>query len=384
MNNIEKLRQNERILNHLDIMQKKSNGMYIPIGLLEFHPYDKCPLSCLFCTYHKDKSDVFSYENLEKLKIFEPRAIVISGGGEPVYYNDGKYKFDDLVKKIREMFPNAQLGLTSNGQYFPEGTWYNEFDWVRVSVDTDNERTFKIIKDGKLSNSINSLKSMIETPVKHVGAGFVYSRFNLEEIYGFLNLIYKEVYLEASPENRDKLNIQFRPTCMIQSCNCPSESYNSTGQLMVPDHKDWWKESVETERKKIFFNDDVEFQNFVLQHSNLNKETLFTLKNNKPNFDKCWNSLARILVRANGDMYPCVMRACNNSQPIANLLNCENTSSIYYNQMLYHNLSEGYCDGADSCCRLDGQKNELVDEYIKENGFKRIRRKEKSNVDYFF
>lgn len=71
---------------------------------MEFHPYDKCPLSCLFCTYHKDKSDVFGYENLEKLKIFNPRAIVISGGGEPVYYKDGKYKFDDLIKKLEKCF----------------------------------------------------------------------------------------------------------------------------------------------------------------------------------------------------------------------------------------------------------------------------------------
>lgn len=384
MKDIEKLRQNERILNHLDIMENKINGSYIPIGLLEFHPYDKCPLSCLFCTYHKDKSDVFKYDNLDKLKIFDPRAIVISGGGEPVYYNDGKYKFDDLVKKIRLMFPNAQLGLTSNGQYMPEGTWYNEFDWVRVSVDTDNEKTFKIIKDGKLSNSINTLQQMMETPIKHVGAGFVYSRFNIEEIYGFLKLIYKEVYLKTSPEKRDKLNIQFRPTCMIQSCDCPSESYKSTGQLMVPDKKEWWKEYVESELKKIFATNDYEFQDFVLEHSNLNKETLFNIKNNKPNFEKCWNSLARILVRANGDMYPCVMRACNNSKPIANILNYNDENTIYYNQMLYHNLSEGYCNGAESCCRLDGQKNEIVNEYVKTHGLKKIKIKKKTGIDYFF
>ena len=69
MKDIERLRDNERILNHLDIMSKKEQGKYIPIGLLEFHPYDRCPLSCLFCTYHSEKSSVYKFNKLEKLKI---------------------------------------------------------------------------------------------------------------------------------------------------------------------------------------------------------------------------------------------------------------------------------------------------------------------------
>lgn len=381
MKDIEKLRDNERILNHLDIMQKKQEQVYIPVGLMEFHPYDKCPLNCLFCTYHKDKSDVFRYEDIDKLKIFDPRAIVISGGGEPVYYTDGKYKFNDVVKKLREMFPNAQIGLTSNGQYMPEGDWAKEIDWVRVSLDTDNEKTFKIIKDGQLKKSLDTLNELIKTPIKHVGAGYVYSRFNIEEIYGFLKMIYNDVYLKNTEKDREKLNIQFRPTCMIQTCECPSESYKSTGQLMVPDKKDWWKEYVESQRKMIFENEDEAFIKFVLNHSNLNKDTLFKVKNNQPSFDKCWNSLARILVRANGDLYPCVMRACNNAKPIGNIISNEDPKSIYYNQMLYHNLSEGYCDGAESCCRLDGQKNELVDTYIKN---KTLTKKINNNSNYFF
>ena len=381
MKDIEKLRDNERILNHLDIMQKKQEQVYIPVGLMEFHPYDKCPLSCLFCTYHKDKSDVFRYEDIDKLKIFDPRAIVISGGGEPVYYTDGKYKFNDVVKKLRKMFPNAQIGLTSNGQYIPEGDWTKEIDWVRVSLDTDNEKTFKIIKDGQLKKSLDTLNELIKTSIKHVGAGYVYSRFNIEEIYGFLKMIYNDVYLKNTEEDREKLNIQFRPTCMIQTCECPSESYKSTGQLMVPDKKDWWKEYVESQRNMIFENEDEAFIKFVLNHSNLNKDTLFKVKNNQPSFDKCWNSLARILVRANGDLYPCVMRACNNAKPIGNIISNKDPKSIYYNQMLYHNLSEGYCNGAESCCRLDGQKNELVDTYIKN---KTLTKKINNNSNYFF
>lgn len=382
MKNIEKLRDNNRVLNHLEIMKNKKKEVSIPIGLLEFHPYDRCPLSCLFCTYHRDKSDVFKYENLDKLKALEPKAIVISGGGEPVYYKDGEYEFKDLIKKLRELFPNAQMGLTSNGQYHPDGDWEKEFDWVRVSIDTDNEKTFKIIKDGTLAKSIETLKKMLVSPIKNVGAGYVFSRFNIGEVEGFLRLIYEEVYLKASEENRGKLNIQFRPTCMIQSCDCPSDSYKTTGQLMVPDHKEWWQDSVEEQRKAIFECGDKEFINFVLSSSNLVSDKLFNYKNSTPKFSKCWNSLSRIIIRANGDMYPCVMRACNNAKPLGNIVKCENLETIYHNQMLYHNLSEGYCPGPDKCCRIDGQKNQLVDEYVQQNGLTVL--EQGTDLNYFF
>ena len=383
MKDIERLRDNERILNHLDIMSKKEQGKYMPIGLLEFHPYDRCPLSCLFCTYHSEKSSVYKYKELEKLKIFNPRAIVISGGGEPVFYNDGKYIFDDLVRELRRMFPIAQMGLTTNGQVFPPGTWHKEFDWVRVSVDTDNEKTFKIIKDGELSKSIDTLRHLLKLSIKHVGVGFVYSRFNVSEIYGFLRMLYEDVYLKEGLENRDKLNIQFRPTCMIESCGCPSENYRITGQLMVPDKREWWKESVEIERKKIL-EDDHEFISFVFNYSNLNKFTLFDCNNSTPTFEKCWTSLARVIVRANGDMFPCVMRACNDAKPLGNILETTNIDEVYYNQMLYHNLINGYCGGDRSCCRIDGQKNSIVDNYVKHNGFQNIYMDENSNINYFF
>ena len=156
---VEDLRKHDRVLNHADIINDKlkmKKEKMIKVGLLEFHPYDCCPLSCLYCTYHRDKSAVFPYDEIEKLKIFDPRAIVVSGGGEPVYYNYGKYRFNDVIMKLRKMFPQARIGVTSNGQYLPEGEWQKEVEWIRISLDTDNEKTFKKIKDGSLENSLKT------------------------------------------------------------------------------------------------------------------------------------------------------------------------------------------------------------------------------------
>ena len=378
---VESLRNNERVLNHLGIINEKSGlNSKVKVGLLEFHPYDCCPLSCLYCTYHKEKSAVFPFKSMEKLRIFEPKAIVVSGGGEPVYYTDGKYHFNDVIYKLREMFPNAGIGVTSNGQYLPDGGWQKEVEWIRVSIDTDNEKTFKRIKDGSLKKSLETLKALVNGPIKHVGAGFVYSRFNIDEVYGFLKLIYNDVYLRYRENAESKLNIQFRPTCMVSSCKCPSESYLATGQLMVPDNKEWWNECVEKEKNLIFNDEDENFKKFVVEHANIDREKLFVVKNDKPKFSKCWLSLIRALVRANGDIFPCVMRACNNSKPIENILSCSNTENIFLGQMLYHNLKEDYCRGCESCCRIDGQKNVILDNY-----FTKEERESKLNpIEYFF
>lgn len=381
---VENLRKHERVLNHIDIIKNKlssNTDNKIKVGLLEFHPYDCCPLSCLYCTYHRDKSAVYPFDKMDKLKVFDPRAIVVSGGGEPVYYNDGKYKFNDVIHKLREMFPNAKIGVTSNGQYMPEGDWQKEVEWIRVSLDTDNEQTFKKIKDGSLKKSLETLEQLIQGPIKYVGAGFVYSRFNIDEVYNFLKMIYKDIYLKYQGKGAEKLNIQFRPTCMVSSCNCPSESYLSTGQLMVPDNKDWWKESVEKERKLIFDDKDEKFKEFVLNHANVDEKELFVVNNKEPKFEKCWLSLIRALVRANGDIFPCVMRACNNAKPIENILTCNNLENIYLGQMLYHNLKDDYCKGCEACCRIDGQKNVILDK-----NFDKAEEiiNDLNSIDYFF
>lgn len=382
---VEKLRRHERVLNHVDIIKEKLGGTTenkVKVGLLEFHPYDCCPLSCLYCTYHKNKSAVYPFEQFERLKVFDPRAIVVTGGGEPVYYTHGKYKFNDVIMKLREIFPKAKIGVTSNGQYLPEGNWQNEVEWIRISLDTDNESTFKKIKDGSLESSMNTLKQLLKGPIKYVGAGFIYSRFNVDEVYRFLRKIYNEVYLELKEEGAEKLNIQFRPTCMVNSCNCPSESYLSTGQLMVPDNKEWWNEYV-NEQKKLIFNDkDDEFVKFVLEHSNIDKDRLFVVNNKQPKFDKCWLSLIRAMVRANGDIFPCVMRACNNAKPIENILTCKNLDNIYLGQLLYHNLKDDYCKGCDACCRIDGQKNVILDK--NSENFNSVLEEVSTTVDYFF
>ena len=104
------------------------------------------------------------------------------------------------------MFPNEKIGVTSNGQYMPEGDWQKEVEWIRVSLDTDNEKTFKKIKDGSLEKSLETLKQLIQGSIKYAGAGFVYSRFNIDEVYRFLKMIYKDVYKDKGAENGGNKN----------------------------------------------------------------------------------------------------------------------------------------------------------------------------------
>ena len=74
--------------------------------------------------------DMFeAFDKMDKLKAFDPRAIVVSGGGEPVYYNDGKYKFNNVIHKLREMFPK-DLRLNVNKEIGINGTSFGIFSKV--------------------------------------------------------------------------------------------------------------------------------------------------------------------------------------------------------------------------------------------------------------
>ena len=75
------------------------------------------------------------------------------------------------------------------------------------------------------------------------------------------------------------------------------------------------------------------------------------------------------------------MRACNNAKPIENILTCNNVENIFLGQMLYHNLKEDYCKGCKECCRIDGQKNVILDK-----NYGKIDEiiKDMNSIDYFF
>lgn len=368
----EKLRNKYRILNHKNLILEKINAyehgkIVNKIGVIEFHPSDVCDLNCFYCTYRwaikglKREEKIYPFKYLNKIVELDPKAIVIAGGGEPTLYQNEDKTFNDLVNYLAEKIPNVKIGLATNGVSVPEGDWTKHIDWVRVSIDASNAEKFAILKDGSFQNRLNSLLEYLRSPIKYVGIGFIYNRFNISEIPKVIQFFYNLVIYELGEEYIEKLNVQFRPTCPIESCNCPSKAYGEKSILMTPDLHPWWHKKIkevhsEIDKLKQFrkLSDFIENQTNVHEIVSQNKMV------DVPDFKKCYVSLIRWIIRPNGDVYPCVMKASNKERKIGNVLkdSLDNLTQKSYN---FYNLTKEYCEGPETCCRMTGKLNELVD-----------------------
>jgi MoaA/NifB/PqqE/SkfB family radical SAM enzyme len=365
---VTRMRNPKRVLNHLDLVRDKRVEIQQPkIGLLEFHPCNKCSISCFYCTYRRSGSEVFPFLQLDKLSVLSPRAIVITGGGEVTEYVSGNYTFNDLILRIREIFPGAALGVTTNGQQVPGGDWQRYVSWLRVSIDAADSRTFLVMKGASLEKTLNNLCEYINGPIARIGAGFVFNRFNISEASDFLNKVINHVLLHCGPEGVHKLNFQYRPTCLIESCRCPSSNYLDRGLMMVPDKQSWWNECLSDQKKRIYSTIKGQhwYSRFLEHRTNLNSVTLFDYNNTVPVFRNCYLSLIRAVLRPNGDVYPCVMRASNFSQPIANLFSDNDAAGdLISGQKKYFSMNPAYCGSYKECCRIDGHKNTIIEEAL--------------------
>lgn len=134
---------------HQEAMGKLRNGQGMPI-VTHVLPTDICQHTCAFCSVATREGDILAMADiqryLEQLVALGLKAVIISGGGNPILYRDkttGK-KFNDLAAMIANM--GLQMGLITNGmkmkRYFGDRrSWINVepgtldlFTWIRISM----------------------------------------------------------------------------------------------------------------------------------------------------------------------------------------------------------------------------------------------------------
>jgi len=335
-------------------------------------------LNCFYCTYRwavhglKKEEKFYPFDKLDRIVVLKPRAIVISGGGEPTLYRDSNKDFNDLVCHLAENIPGVRIGLTTNGAYVPPGDYIKYIEWVRVSLDASNEKTFKMLKDGSYDNRISVILQYLESPIKYVGVGFLYNRFNISEIPEVIRNIYDIVSYELGEKYIEKLNIQFRPTCPIESCDCPSKVYGTKSILMTPDLHEWWnKELIEVHSNINKLKNFKKISQFIEYNTNVSEIEPKYEKTRIPSFRHCYIALVRWIIRPNGDVYPCVMKASNRDQKIGNILR-ESFDDLTFKSYEFYELNNDYCKGSIDCCRITGELNEIVEnnlDVVKLEGF---------------
>ncbi|EMS72001.1 radical SAM protein [Ruminiclostridium cellobioparum] len=369
-----RLRNTYRILNHRGLMERKiqaynQNKFVHEIGVIELHPTDRCDLQCFYCTYgsnnrmHTNNSTVqdFPYEMLEKVNRVNPKAIVFAGGGEPLIYNYKGKTFEDIVYYFKKSLPDTKLGLITNGTKIPSQDCIKELDWVRVSVDALDKDTFSALKGGVFEKRLQTIFQYALSPVQNIGIGFLYNRFNYKQIPYFIKEIYDIVMGELGEDYLRKINIQFRPTCPIESCMCPSDNYRDA-ILMTPDKQEWWKEMSQyiiTTIKTL--SKYKKMERFVREQTNVYEITK-EKKEHSLDFNHCYVAMLRWTIRANGDIYPCVIKASNQNAIMGNLFTSSLKELFSMEQKIY-TLQPEYCTGPDECCRIGGVSNEIAEKH---------------------
>ena len=275
-----------RIYKHL----KYNKEFESPITL-EIFPTNKCNTSCSFCAFQFIKNaeeipqDRFQLliEDIIKMKI---KAVVFSGGGEPLIY-------PNIHKYIYQLTSNGvDVGIITNGLFLNNDILaaLKKCKWIRVSLLASNSENFAKIT-GTPAKNFHIICSNIDKITKlskncgdlTVGATYMMPKegYSKKDLFDFIDLS-SELYLEQVFVTRQVQN--FRPD--------KNEKILCSNIEEIINYAD---------SKKVVTN----LQKFVS-----NESSIYSSRNKYTpcNLIRC-NALA--LISANGFCYPCLYQYVN-------------------------------------------------------------------------
>jgi MoaA/NifB/PqqE/SkfB family radical SAM enzyme len=198
----------EKMFLHADRLSEWQRGQ-LPIPVtVELNLTNLCNHACDGCTFsyivNKDKSQM-PYEVAERLigefNFLGVRGLTFSGGGEPLTY--GPEKVLDLMSRF-----NGDVGLITNGSLLAADRRYAVCQWIRVSLDAYDEKTFQRFHgrgEKEFCKVIDRIRDFISAKIgPTVGIGFLTDRRSIED-----NDIEKMIEFCADIPGLDYL--QFRP-----------------------------------------------------------------------------------------------------------------------------------------------------------------------------
>lgn len=344
----ERLRDRRRILLTIPLLKKKLaskepliNSSNIEVQLTGS---ETCNLHCWYCSTRRwgagsnQTQNYFEKNNLQRLKLFNPKVIILSGGEPTLYHPEKKFGFNEAILEIAKYLPTVKFGLITNGTIYPEGKWIKLCQWLRISLDAGTRSTYKKLKGVDLFDStIANFHRYLSTDVPFVGIGFVYQKENIDEIYPLLKIIYSSV----RKVDRKRVSVQFRPIIYYPK-HLPSK-------MQIDKLKDLLSEEQ-----------NLEFVEFCQANTNITQ--LFSKKEKKllPSFKYCYLCRVHKAITSDGDIYPCCLVFKNKECCLGNL-------SRNSKQEIANNEREFfYKSPCKSTCRLN-QKNEFLENNLNSN-----------------
>jgi len=131
----------EKLLSHQNAIVDLKNKKNHPI-VLHIMPTETCNLRCIFCSVAQrgERGELYPDLTMDQIKYVVEilkekglKAIILSGGGEPVIYP----KINELIEYLHQ--GNLEIGLITNGVLLKDNIRKNNIDkltWIRVSINS--------------------------------------------------------------------------------------------------------------------------------------------------------------------------------------------------------------------------------------------------------
>lgn len=190
-----------------EYMVKVVDNEFILPCFVEFHPTNKCNQDCVWCIMrkHRMKNYSFKQEQLQELgrQVIEGkylRYFFFSGGGEPLC-NDAlfeKYVYkDSTYNSFFEMFNKNGINssISTNGellnQIVDSDAW-KYIDMIRISIDAGNEETYRKLHRSRrkmpLVEIVRGIERYYQISGKKVEISFLETAENRGEYRALANL----------------------------------------------------------------------------------------------------------------------------------------------------------------------------------------------------
>lgn len=203
-----------KILAHRRMIDRFLHGKSITPITVELHPTNLCNHNCVWCFYKEFRYEEYStvsrkalFRIAEDIGALRAKAIVISGGGEPLLHPD----LIELIERLGKT--QVELGVVTNGSLLNDHfvrTVAQNCRWVRVSLDAGTSETHNLLhrprnKD-QFSVIVENIRKLIQmkentNPDLVVGVSFLAHPWNvleLSQLYSLCNSISVD-YVQVKP-----------------------------------------------------------------------------------------------------------------------------------------------------------------------------------------
>ncbi len=325
-NSIEQFKSSKILVPYKQSKITKNNERIEPWEL-EIHPTNKCPLKCKGCSYKTRKNnDEINLEHLDKyirnLDWSKINSLFFSGGGDPLYW-----KHWDYINSIKQegVLNDTPIGIATNMIGFKELDYIDLFDFYQIHiVGFDRQSCINEVGVDCFELLYENLKLLMEhRHNKNIALKFLINNDSIKYLDSYLD------FINQFDINTIVIKIEQNFICNDDKCR---------------------------------INNSTVIENQICNHS-ISKKFDFLINNledtlwDKTQPRECYICNSRIysLIRANGDIFPCVASTYDEKNAIGNI------SGKIYIKVNYNDLMRNHQCPTKACRHY--RFNKIIDLY---------------------